>query len=262
MASKLTNEEFKTRGIAKHNGKYIYTETEYVDNKTPVKIICPIHGEFWQTPNSHLQGKGCQKCGHEATNNKNKGKTRKSVKAQTTHRNRKMKYNTDTIIEKIKKVCGEKYDVSDVEYKGINKKIQLICPKHGSFPITPAHLFEGRGCPRCNASKMEDEIRDILNERKINYIEQYTTEEFGRLKIDFFIPNKNIGIECQGEQHFKMVEHFGGEKDYRKRIERDSRKRKICKELGIELVYFMRKQHIIEDIKCFTNREDLINLIV
>lgn len=255
MAKKLTNEEFKKRGTIKHKGKYDYSETEYVDNKTPIKIICPIHGEFLQTPNSHLQGKGCQKCGHEATNNKNKNKRKSAPK------NRKLKYDTDNIIERIKKVYGEKYGVSEVEYKGINKKIKLICPKHGSFPITPAHLFEGRGCPKCNTSKMEEEIRDILNENGIEYIEQYNTKDLDRLKIDFFIPNKNIGIECQGEQHFKMVEHFGGNADYKKRLERDSRKRKVCKELGIELIYFMHSYHDIEGIKCFSSKDDLIGFI-
>lgn len=45
-----------------HNFYYDYSKVEYVNNKTKVCIICPEHGEFWQTPNSHLEGQGCSKC--------------------------------------------------------------------------------------------------------------------------------------------------------------------------------------------------------
>lgn len=42
--------------------RYDYSKVEYVNAKTKVCIICPEHGEFWQTPNGHLNGKGCPKC--------------------------------------------------------------------------------------------------------------------------------------------------------------------------------------------------------
>ena len=45
-----------------HGNKYIYDKVEYIDNKTKVCIICPEHGEFWQTPGDHLKGRGCPKC--------------------------------------------------------------------------------------------------------------------------------------------------------------------------------------------------------
>ena len=41
---------------------YIYDKVNYVNNSTKICIICPIHGEFWQTPDKHLQGEGCPIC--------------------------------------------------------------------------------------------------------------------------------------------------------------------------------------------------------
>ena len=45
--------------------QYDYSLVRYVNNHTKVKIICPIHGVFEQTPDSHLQGAGCPRCGRE-----------------------------------------------------------------------------------------------------------------------------------------------------------------------------------------------------
>ena len=45
-----------------HKDKYDYSRVEYIDSKTKICIICPKHGEFWQTPANHLKGCGCPKC--------------------------------------------------------------------------------------------------------------------------------------------------------------------------------------------------------
>ena len=58
----MTRDEFIRRAQAIHGTKYDYSLVEYVNNKTKVKIICPVHGEFEQEPSTHLQGKGCIKC--------------------------------------------------------------------------------------------------------------------------------------------------------------------------------------------------------
>lgn len=46
----------------KHNNKYTYPENEYVNRKSKIKIICPIHGEFIKKAQKHLSGQGCSKC--------------------------------------------------------------------------------------------------------------------------------------------------------------------------------------------------------
>lgn len=63
MSNKLTKEDFVKRAIAKHGNKYDYSLVEYQKNSVKVKIICPEHGVFEQTPADHMAGKGCRKCG-------------------------------------------------------------------------------------------------------------------------------------------------------------------------------------------------------
>ena len=64
--AKLTTEEFISKAKAVHGDRYDYSKVEYVNNQTPVKIVCPIHGGFIQKPSNHLHGNGCQQCGHAA----------------------------------------------------------------------------------------------------------------------------------------------------------------------------------------------------
>ena len=76
MPKKLTTEEFISKAKEVHGNKYDYSKVEYVNNHTKVCIICPKHGEFWQTPNHHLLGHGCSKCKNEATSLRTKCKIR------------------------------------------------------------------------------------------------------------------------------------------------------------------------------------------
>ena len=100
---RLTNEEFTERANKKHNNKYNYSLVIYKNNHTKIKIICPIHGEFEQTPGAHLQRAGCPKC----SNNK--------------------RLTTKEFIEKANIIHNNKYDYSLVEYKNSFKKIKIIC---------------------------------------------------------------------------------------------------------------------------------------
>lgn len=59
--------EFIEKGTQLHNGKYDYSNVDYINSRTKVNIICPKHGLFEQVPRSHLQGNGCPKCAYEWT---------------------------------------------------------------------------------------------------------------------------------------------------------------------------------------------------
>lgn len=63
---KLTQEEFIQKARAVHGDKYDYSKVEYVNSSTKVIIICPIHGQFKQSPHDHLSGYGCPHCQHKA----------------------------------------------------------------------------------------------------------------------------------------------------------------------------------------------------
>lgn len=60
--NRLTTDEFISRAIKIHNGKYKYPNTKYISSKINVLIECDIHGEFRQLPYGHLEGKGCSLC--------------------------------------------------------------------------------------------------------------------------------------------------------------------------------------------------------
>lgn len=62
MPKKLTTKEFIENAVKVHGDKYDYSKVVYVNLKTPICIICPIHGGFLQKPYDHLDGCGCQKC--------------------------------------------------------------------------------------------------------------------------------------------------------------------------------------------------------
>ena len=87
MARKFTTEDFIAKANIIHKRIYNYSKVEYVDSKTPVCIICPEHGEFWQESQSHLQGCGCNLCA--------------KIKRKTTKTSKRISYNE--AVSKIKK---------------------------------------------------------------------------------------------------------------------------------------------------------------
>ena len=58
--------DFEKEANDVHNGKYAYNG-DYLNSKSKIRVICPIHGEFEQEAESHLQGHGCPKCGIEVS---------------------------------------------------------------------------------------------------------------------------------------------------------------------------------------------------
>lgn len=195
MPKKLTQQEFIDRANKKHNNFYDYSLSIYLNSSTKIKIICPKHGLFEQQPNNHLFGQGCIKCMSD-----NVRKARIS--------------NTDNFIEKSKKIHGERYDYSLVNYKTGKDKVIIICRFHGEFLQTPfAHSSPSmkQGCPFCKISKGEDEIEKFLIKNNIEYIREKTFSDCinpktnKKLPFDFYLPQYNIIIEYHGEQHYKKM---------------------------------------------------------
>jgi predicted GIY-YIG superfamily endonuclease len=56
------SDKFKEQANLIHNNKYDYSKVNYVNNNTPVEIICSEHGSFFQAPGSHLSGRRCPDC--------------------------------------------------------------------------------------------------------------------------------------------------------------------------------------------------------
>ena len=220
---RLDTLEFINRAKAKHGSRYDYSKTCYVDAHTPVCIICPTHGEFHVSPANHLSGNGCPKC-------VGKNKT------------------TKEFISEAKDIHGNIYDYSKVCYHGAFDKITIGCPVHGYFETDPHTHLSGSGCPKCNMSKLEKIVMRYLDKNKIRYEYQkkfdwlfVNKNGVCFLKCDFYLPTKNIVIECQGSQHFKRNEFFDIHMAFEDRIRYDKLKYELCKEHDINVLYYADK---------------------
>lgn len=237
-------EEFIEKAKKIHGNKYDYSKVEYINEKTNVCIICPKHGEFWQTPGSHLRGGGCRLCANEQLSEKRK-------------------ISTEEWVARAKKIHNNLYSYDLTKYNGYYNKLCIICPKHGEFwQIAYDHL-QGKGCPKCRRSKLEIEMANFLKEHNVEFEEQYRPSFLsnGRshMSLDFYLPEYNSAIECQGLQHFKEQTHF--EHRNTKISDRDKRKYELCKQANMKLFYY-------SNIKCldyldtvFLDKNELLNEI-
>ena len=89
---------------------------------------------------------------------------------------------------------------------------------------------------------MESNVRSILKEIGLLFIEQKRFTWLGKLSLDFYIPSLKTAIECQGIQHFKPRDfaYKGDEwakKIYNKIVDRDNRKNNLCTKNGVKILY-------------------------
>ena len=190
MSSKMTTEEFIKKARQVHGDKYDYSKVEYVDSKTKVCIICPQHGEFWQKPVNHLQNKGCLKCGRERT--------------ATFHSK-----SLEQFLQEAKKIHGNKYDYSQVEYVNYQTKVTIICPKHGEFTQSPTAHLQGNGCPKCGNERTS--LR-MTNESFINKAKSIHGDRYDYSKVEYIDNKEEVCIICRehGEFWQKPKNHLSG----------------------------------------------------
>jgi hypothetical protein len=233
---RLTTEEFITKAKLIHGDKYDYSLVEYKRNSVKVKIICIHHGAFEQAPNHHLKNHGCPNCGTERMANNCRG-------------------TKEEFINLSKQIHNNKFDYSLVEYVNSDSKVKIICPHHGAFEQTPHHHAAGVGCPQCKKSKGELKIKKILEESNINFIPQKTFDDCkgrkNKLPFDFYIPKYNLLIEYQGEQHYMIKEHWGGEREFIKLQVTDKLKKDYCSLKGIRLLEITYKDDVEKVLKEF-----------
>lgn len=157
---KYTTETFIEKANKVHNNFYNYSKTVYTKTANKVIIICPIHGEFEQEANSHINAKcGCIKCyldkvAEKATIKNKVSKVRKvkKVKSKNTNITNK-KYTLKDFIFKANNVHNFAYDYSKVKYINIRTPIEITCREHGSFWQIPNGHLKGQGCRYCSRTQ-------------------------------------------------------------------------------------------------------------
>jgi hypothetical protein len=231
----ISQNEFLKRCKKAFGNKYDFSITEYTKMKEKVKVICPVHGEFEQYALALYRGVGCPRC------------TKTS--------------NTEDFVIKSKKIHGNKYTYSKVNFISAKKHVIVTCPIHGDFKVTPNNHLRGRGCPNCSESHLETDIRVLLEENGIEYEQWKHFPWLGKQTIDFYLPKYNIGIECQGGQHFVNENFMGGISLI---TSRDIRKNELCKENKMKLIYYFNKKYekyYKFDNPYFTIKDNLIKMI-
>lgn len=225
---RVDTKNFIERAKKIHGDRFDYSKFQYVKNYSKTIIICPEHGEFITTPCFHLGGGGCPKCGDIQ---RRKSKT----------------LGTDRWIVSARKIHGELYDYSKVNYKHSRQKVVIGCRVHGDFEQTPNKHLQGRRCPHCKESNWERSVRDFLKENNISFEAQKRFSWLLPQSLDFFLPKQNIAIEVQGIQHFKPTDFQGAgflkaEVAFTKCIAKDIQKNRICLENGIQILYFSEEE--------------------
>lgn len=179
---KVTNQDFIERCSVLHNNKYDYSLTEYKGKSKPIKIICPVHGIFQSTPQSHFFKKvGCKEC---------KGRV----------------YNTEDFIKKSKLIHNNKYDYSLVNYIGSKKKIKIICPEHGIFDQLANYHLSGFGCISCGGKE------DKTSEDFIELSKSIHGDLYDYSLVEYKNNRTKVKIICRKHKVFEQLpySHTGG----------------------------------------------------
>lgn len=133
--TEIDQKVFEERCNKIHDNFYNYNETNYINLKTKVKIICPLHGKFEQNPVKHLSGQGCKKCSKE----------KKSIM---------LRMSKEEFINRSNELYNNKYDYSLVKFENQHSKIKIICPDHGIFEQFVQSHLTNRKCKKCAKEEM------------------------------------------------------------------------------------------------------------
>jgi hypothetical protein len=181
--NRLTIEKFIKKAEEIHGDKFDYSLVKINGVYNKVKIICPIHGIFEQSPNAHFRGYDCVYCGR--------------LKANKTHT-----LNNEKFIKKAKEIHGDKYDYSLVKYISAKIKVKIICSIHGIFEQTPTihtHKTNKSGCSFCSGTKKlttEEFIEKAINLHGDRYY--YSLVEYKK-------NNKRVKIICKTHGTFTQT---------------------------------------------------------
>jgi hypothetical protein len=201
-------DEFVAHARTVHGNTYDYSKVVYIKSDRDVIIICAEHGEFNQTPNSHLNGRGCIQCGQERT-----------VAAST-------KDLAHFLVKAALKQPIGAYSYVKSVYVRNNQPLEIHCNTCGrDFWQTPDAHYAGKGCAYCNKSKMGRMTHEILSRLGYEHESEQafpTCRDIRPLPFDYGISSLNLLIELDGEQHFTACENWGGADGYVKRLFHDN----------------------------------------
>lgn len=179
--ARKSTEKFIEDARKVHGDLYDYRLVDYHLSSEKIFIICPRHGAFTQTPNSHLRGSGCIKCvGLE-------------------------KRSTNSFIEEAKDVHGDRYDYSQVDYINSYTPVSIICKEHGPFEQTPSrHLASVIGCAKC-AINSRTQQNSLTKEQFIAKARAVHGEKYDYSKVKYINSSIKVTIICPDHGPFEQT---------------------------------------------------------
>lgn len=227
----LPTEEFITRANILHNNKYKYDKVIYKRSLEKVIITCNTHGDFEQTPNSHLSGQGCSRCGHEFSSNARR-------------------LTTEEFIRRANNIHDNRYIYDAVVYHDIYTHVDIKCTTHGVFRQSPVSHLSGRGCRKCNAgtSKISLEWLGMLIYTYPNLITIESKDGEYRIPgtsyhADGYCPDTNTIFEFHGDYWHGNPVRYPSERynattncTMGELYEKTQQKRQVCEALGYRYV--------------------------
>ena len=164
---RIPAEDFFNQVTKIHLGKYSYENHSYEHQNSVIDIICPIHGNFKQRAHDHLHGHGCSACYQERT------------------RTRLTKSFNQFLMD-AKAVHGDKFEYEAASFVNRQKKMIIICNKHGPFPSLPRdHIHKATGCPICKSK---------------NFISKIESDWLDRLGIPNDDSHRQVWLQCKNRK--------------------------------------------------------------
>ena len=215
QSNKTSNtEEFIEKALKVHGNKYAYDKVCYNKSYIHVTITCPVHGDFQQAPNHHLQGKGCKLC---------------AAKSQC--------HTTETFIHSASKTHHNKYIYDKVIYVHGEQKVTITCPEHGDFLQKPRQHLRGRGCQKCanknKGSWTKDAWAQCATSTKFAgfklYIIECWNDEERFIKIGRTIQTLTHRFApCRIPYSWKLLDSYEGSADYIFTLEKELHEQYKC----------------------------------
>lgn len=181
-----------------------------------VKCPNPNHEPYEIDLMGFINGNKCQKCINEE----------------------KIKWTKEKIIEYI-----ESFDykvIRIIEKHGLKTRLEIQCDKnHEPYEIKFDNFKQGYRCPYCKKIVNEEIIADILLFNNLNFKRQYRFDDCRNklpLPFDFYLPQQNLCIEYNGEQHYKLNRFNMDLLDLMNRKRLDKIKEEYCKDNNIKLI--------------------------
>jgi len=215
-----TLDTFKDRVQKKYGDLFSFDLAKYKNQNTEIVLICKIHNtKIINTPYQILKGHGCKLCAKEKEEKERSQNTLKKIH----------KY-----VDKLNGKCVSK------TYKNNESNLEFECENgHRFFESWSDVKNSLRWCPKCSPNKLIGEtIARLMLEHLLKLeLPSVYIEELDGLQLDGYNSKNKIAFEYQGYQHYTKESHFNRSKTrYQSQIERDNRKKLLCKENRITLI--------------------------